>query len=113
MEPNEKKWLSELKAGDSVFVCNRYKRILRTVEKITPTGRIKVGGEYYRTSGYEMGGGHFGRFHLEQATFDAVIDHKKNLFIGDVIKGIDLQKISYEQAIELNRLFGLKIDEVE
>lgn len=50
-----KGWLKDLKAGDTVFVV-RSKGILgsrneATVEKITPTGRIKVGGVQFPPSG--------------------------------------------------------------
>lgn len=51
--------LKELKAGDEVAICfgslsKRYE--IATVEKVTPTGRIKVRGDYYNTNGYQIGG---------------------------------------------------------
>lgn len=48
-------WLKDLKAGDTVLIV-RSKGILgsqheATIEKVTPTGRIKVGGLQFPPSG--------------------------------------------------------------
>lgn len=45
-------WLTELRAGDEVITGHKLSR----VEKITPTGRIRVAGAYYNPdTGYAIG----------------------------------------------------------
>lgn len=49
--------MSTLKAGDLVlyrYMGGRFQKA--TVEKVTPTGRIKVCGQMFNAMGYQMGG---------------------------------------------------------
>jgi hypothetical protein len=47
----------EFKVGDEVLVRYDNKMWLAKVEKITPSGRVKVGDTYYKKDGHEIGGG--------------------------------------------------------
>lgn len=44
-------WLRDLKVGDKVFIITRYSKYIKTVTKITPTGKIKIGESTYNSGG--------------------------------------------------------------
>lgn len=67
-----KEWIKNLKLGDEVFVCWRMGKSLRTVEKITPKGNIKVGGILFNTDGSERGGDIWSRSFLAEATPESI-----------------------------------------
>ena len=70
---SEKEWLKDLKAGDRVYTRsngiagNRY--ALHTVQKITPTGRIRVNGDLYQ-DGYYSAQGSWSGYNLEKYTLE-------------------------------------------
>lgn len=59
MEDKDKRqgWLRELKVGDKVIVVTDYNKSVKIVDKITPTGRIKIGNTTFDHNGYEIGSG--------------------------------------------------------
>ena len=84
-----KGWLRDLKVGDKVFfVISKgvlgTKRILTTVEKITPTGRIDVRGTRFPPTGkiYE----NYVFTELEQATEETIQEHVSNVEKQKIIK---------------------------
>ena len=86
-----KGWLRDLKVGDKVFfVISKgvlgTKRILTTVEKITPTGRIDVRGTRFPPTGKLYANYVFTE--LEQATEQAVQEHVSNVEKQKLIKEI-------------------------
>lgn len=102
----DKKWISELKVGNLVFIGN----YLTRVEKITPTGRIKVMGQYYNPqTGYVMGGDVFSVSQLREATNEALNEYYNNQFVAKVISEFNKRKITVEQALKINGLLGLGV----
>ncbi len=61
-------WLQALKPGDKVIITGGYGDQIGIVDKITPTGRIVVGGEVYNPqSGRSYSGGDWRRRYLIEA----------------------------------------------
>ncbi len=50
-----KGWFRELKGGDKVIIKGYYNKIIATIDKITPTGRIKVNNDAFDHDGREIG----------------------------------------------------------
>lgn len=87
-----KGWLRDLKVGDKVFIVSSKGvlgsvRTLAVVEKITPTGRLNVGGQQFPPSGsiYE----NYRSTKLEQATEQAIQEHISNVEKQKLIKEIN------------------------
>ena len=106
-------WIEKLKTGDAIFVKSQYGIVLTNVEKVTPTGRIKVGKSYFDIRGWEIGGDVWSRRTLREATKEAVLDYQRKPFIVDLARSADLLKITYEQAAEINKILNLGLREVE
>ena len=70
---SDKDWLKKLKIGDNVYVRSNgiagTKYYLHTVQKITPTGRIRVNGDLYRDVYYSAQGSWSG-YNLEKYTLE-------------------------------------------
>lgn len=68
MEDKDKRkgWLKELKEGDKIIVNSNYRVFITVVDKITPTGRIKVGNTQYDYTGWEITSDSWHRNSLEQ-----------------------------------------------
>lgn len=86
-----KGWLRDLKVGDKVFIVSSKGvlgsvRTLAVVEKITPTGRLNVGGQQFPPSGsiYE----NYRSTKLEQATEQAIQEYISNVEKQKLIKEI-------------------------
>ena len=93
MEEKDKRkgWLRDLKVGDKVFVIRSRSvlgstKTLSIVEKITPTGRINVGGQQFPSSGIIYENYHSTK--LEQATEEAIQEHISNVEKRKLIKEI-------------------------
>ena len=69
MEDKDKRvgWLRELKEGDKV-VIRGYEKAIKKIDKITPTGRIKVGDTQYDCTGHEITSNQWHRNLLSQWT---------------------------------------------
>ena len=105
-------WIKNLKNGDKVFIENRYGRYLRTVEKITNAGNIKVNGIWFNSNGRERGGDVWNCSHLEEATEEEIIRYQQDLVIQKALKLMnETTKIGYEQATKIIQL--LDSDEEE
>ena len=78
-------WLKNLKAGDSVIVSNGWNDEIRSIEKVTQSGLIKVCGKLYDKYGRARGehGYHINR--LVQATEDRIQEIENNRMIIDVV----------------------------
>lgn len=65
MEDKDKRvdWLRELKEGDKVIISGGYRKAIRKIDKITPTGRIKIDDIQYDCMGYEMSSNIWNRNH--------------------------------------------------
>ena len=96
-----------LKPGDKVFVSGYSRRTLRTVEKITPKGFIKVDGTYYYKDGRERGGTgwHFTR--IVPASEEEVIAYNKERFVASVMKKMrEIKSLDYEKAVLIHDILN-------
>ena len=98
-------WIQNLKVGDKVFVCFRMGKSLRTVDKITPKGYIKVGGSLYNTNGSERNSDVWSRCYLSEATPEAIKRFREELAIKRAIKLMrETKTITLEQANKIIEL---------
>lgn len=97
-------WIKNLKAGDKVIVCYRSiysDDIVKTVDKVTPTGRIKVGCDYYNPNGWPRG-----RIstYIKEATAEAVEAIRQRDVIRKAVSRVSALRassITYDQAMKL------------
>ena len=105
---SEEQWIKDLKVGDKVIIHNSrgYIPMIKTVERITPTGRIVVSGTNFKKDGWQMNTGNsWSRQHLEQWTEERELDIRKKIFIGKVLSKInDLDTLTYDQAYLINEI---------
>lgn len=103
-------WISNLKPGDEVFVRSPYgDKYLRTVEKITPTGLIKVGGCLYTKEGRQRG--ETFAHGLSECTPEKKEEFMRDIFVSGVTRAIrNVKSITYEQAVEINKVLNLNIE---
>ncbi len=97
-----------LKVGDKVFVCYTGRTAVRAVEKITPTGLIKVDGILFNINGSARGGGAYCRTHIEIATPEKIEKIKQDVYIKKVmanLKELKTEDVTFEQAEEINKIF--------
>lgn len=97
-------WIKNLKAGDKVIVCrgdiSRHETI-ETVDKVTPTGRIKVGCRYYNRCGFARGDY---SFRLREATSEVLEAIRQKEVIRKAVSralAMRTDSITYEQAAKL------------
>ena len=108
-----KEWLSKLKEGDRVVVYSwgwansSYKESV--VEKITPKGFIKVNGSLFNPNdGYRRGdGGACLQNPNDNEVMERVKKYQEDSFIRTILVDMwETRKITYEQAIEIDRILG-------
>ena len=100
-------WIKNLKNGDKVFIVNRYCRYLRTVEKITNAGNVKVNGIWFNSNGRERGGDVWSCSHLSEATEEEIIRYRQDLVIQKALKLMtETKNINYKKATKIIQLLG-------
>lgn len=100
-------FIKELKAGDIVVVCSRTSRAVRKVEKITPSGLIKVNGILYNKNGCERGGDTWSRYYLAEATPELINQIRIESTISKAYKLMrDATGITFEQATEIIKILS-------
>ena len=95
-------WIKELKVGDKVFVGHRDYYEVSVVEKITPTGFIKVNENLYNENGYLRGGDVWTRTHLIRWSQEEEGKLRREKYIKAVLRKLtDLKDgdITYDQAL--------------
>ena len=106
-------WLKSLKVGDKVTVVRSYYGTLSysfaEIEKITPTGLVKVKGhERKYKDGHETGLGTWSVGTRIEPVTDEIINSikvkKLKNSITETIKNINIDQSSYEDLIRLNEL---------
>lgn len=98
-------WLSELKAGDKVVINNYGHREIHFVEKITPSGMIKVNGSLYNKDGSKRGASY--GFGLSQCTPEIEKEIAEIRFIKNVIIKIkNVKALTFDQAAAINRILS-------
>lgn len=103
------KELENLQVGDLVFVYYHSRICIKAVQKITPTGLIKVDGLLFNTDGYLRGRDRYCTTHIEIATPERIEDFKKRVYIKKTfsdLRDLKVEDISFEQAQEINRIFN-------
>ena len=70
-----------IKQGDKVIVHGRFGKRIAEVEKITPTGRIRVKGSYYDKFGHQIGRDIWSRTRITIATEEEIQRLEQELFI--------------------------------
>lgn len=106
-----KDWLKNLKQGDSVIVKSRYRKTLSTIDKITPTGRIKIGTSQYK-DGYLMGGNTWDHEYLIEASEEEIVKlqeeiERRNLV--NEVRNINTNKLSLDQLRRIKLIFDESI----
>lgn len=91
-------WLQDLKEGDTVIVRTRYSESIRKVDKITPTGKIRVG-NFLFTDGRCKSGNVWDYTTLEEPTEEKVREITEKYVIRKALTEMhETKDISYEQA---------------
>jgi hypothetical protein len=99
--PMNNDFIKTLKSGDAVIVSNNWDKSVKTVDKITPTGLIKVDGRLYGKDGYERTQD---RCHalLMEATPEAIQAIEEAQIISDAMSVMRwTAKITYDQAVKI------------
>lgn len=109
--------MPEFKVGQKVFVYRYHlgkKQIisLEQVTKITPTGLVKVNNCLFYPNGKERTS--YPYRYIEVATDEAIEVFKKMCFRNRVKYLLnDLNNITYEQAVEINKILNLGVRSIE
>lgn len=96
-----------VKVGDKVILQGRYEESIHTVEKITPTGLIKVCGHTFYDNGVQRGGNAWNSFRLIEATPEAIQRIKDRKTVHKAIsmcRKVTTDKIDIDTA---NKLIAL------
>lgn len=95
-----------LKPGDKVFILGRHLLELDEVEKITPSGLIRVDGVLYRKDGSQRGGvDPWYRTFIKPASTEEIEQFQKEQFVSAVIRKLQsIKSLSYEQAVAVHNL---------
>ena len=89
----------DLKVGDKVFVVDTFYKKLRQVEKITPTGLIRVGSKLYSQNGCLRCSNLWNTEHLEIANDETIEEFKKEVFVSKCKSRMGKKvELTYSQA---------------
>lgn len=101
------------KIGQKVLVKGTWESKISEVEKITPTGLIKVDGHLYYPDGGERIAGSWHGNHIQIVTDEEILEFYKSIFINKVYNAIRQMQnnLTYEQAVEINNILKLGISE--
>lgn len=85
-----------------VIISTKYRDTVHTVDKVTPTGRIKIENIYYNKYSIEMGGGTWRWSSLHEATPEALNEIAKTQTIKKALWLVrNVSDITFEQAVKL------------
>jgi hypothetical protein len=102
-------WLENLKSGDTVIVSSHYYSNVKTIEKVTPTGRVKIGSTYYDKSGRSIGDHRWDcGSYLKEATPEAVEDIRQKEVISKAFNAMrnNFKELTYKQSLEILAILG-------
>lgn len=104
-------WIKSLKAGDKIIVCSHWgSDMIRTIDKITPTGRINIDGMVFNQMGYERISG-YNSHYLHEATTEAVKKIEEVSVINEAFKVMrSVTSFSYDQAVKILEILNPKED---
>lgn len=111
-----REWLKQLKPGDNVVVSywnwSEGSYTNAKVEKITPTRFIRVKGILYKP---HDGNSRSGNSDLldpnDETTIKLLKKYKENKFVRETmnkIRNMNYNDVTYEQAVEIRKIMGLK-----
>lgn len=117
MWDEDKTWLKALKPGDKVVVCTgRDTDTLKTVEKVTPSGIVRLkddGGRTFDAHGHRRGKRErFGAFvFLQQATPEAIQEIQRMNMVSRLsgMRSDDLKDRTYTQIADAYRALFPKV----
>lgn len=107
-------WLSQLKPGDDVIVnawdWSGSSYCMEKVEKITPTGLIRVDGILYRPQdGYSRSRGSRILDPSDEDVANRLKAYNQKSIIRETIykmRNMNYEKVTYEQAVEIRKIMG-------
>ena len=98
-------WIAELKPGDEILVSSPYQnKRIATVEKITPTGLIKVENMYFNRDGSQRGGDVFGGCRISEcspAKKKELMQERVIVNTVKILRTLTKDSINYEQAVAI------------
>lgn len=111
-----REWLKQLKAGDDVVVrtwnWGGSGYTYTKVEKVTPTGFIRVKGILYKPQdGTSRGGGSDLLDPNDESTIKLLKKYEENKFISETmwkIRNANYNDVTYEQAVAIRKIMGLE-----
>lgn len=95
-----------VEVGDKVIIHGlRGRKSIAVVEKITPKGFIRVSGVLYNTNGFIRGSDIWNIQYITKATVEEVYEVEHNNYRKRILNKLQsLQDITYEQAVEINKI---------
>lgn len=94
-----------VKAGDKVIVIGRFSKSVSKVEKITPTGLIKVDGRLYYDTGNERGGDVWTSNTIYEYSEEEGRKIIENNYIKKTITKLrKIETLTYKQAVAINNV---------
>lgn len=102
---------TKLQVGDLVFVHYRSTICIKPVQKITPTGLIKVNDNLFNKNGFIRSSDKYNTTYIEIATPEKIEEFRQRVYIKKVyrkLKELRVDDITFEQAKEINRIFNFE-----
>ena len=94
-----------VKVGDKVIVHSNWNKRVSKVEKITPTGLIKVDGTLYYDYGSERGGNAWSQTCISEYSDEEAREIMESNYIRKTIKKLrSIETLTYNKAVEINNL---------
>lgn len=100
-----------VKQGDRVIRRDgHYTTQVVAIDKVTPTGRIKIGSTYYDKYGHEITSDSWHRGHIAIATEEELTEIEHATYTRGIIRKLnDINKLTYKQALAINEILEDKI----
>lgn len=102
--------LSNAKAGDKVLIVGKWNyKVIKVIDKITPSGLIVVGSSYFYKDGSQRTSDRWNRNRIKLLTEQDEIEIKREHFTISVLRQLQgLKSISYEDALKFNAIINRK-----
>jgi hypothetical protein len=95
-----------VKEGDRVIYRNgHYTTKILTVDKVTPTGRIKIGTSYYDKRGFEITSDIWHRGRIHKGTEAEILKVEQDEYVKKLIYRLNnINIVTYEQAVSISAI---------
>lgn len=103
--------LKNIQVGDMVFIYYHSHTCIKPVQKITPSGLIKVDGNLFNSNGRIRGGGSYCTTYIEIATPEEIEEFKQRMYIKKVLahlKKLKFEDITFEQAERISHILDFE-----